>query len=102
MKTKFCVNHKTNEIFSYNEYEAGEWEDESVTDFPRGTWMVDQDWLVTGLASQKDAEHWRDTWSPCLTCKTARSGLPGGTCNFCGDTLVENGSDLILPGKATA
>ena len=94
MKTQWCANHKTGEIFSYNEYGAGEVEEESTTDFPRGTWLVDQDFLVTGLASEKDAEHWMSTWSPCRTCQTVRSGVPGDKCRWCEDILVENGSDL--------
>lgn len=82
-KTKWYYNAKTGEVDSYRE--AGE-----LTDFPRGVLMAYGDYLVTGLKSLQEAQHWAATWSACLKCRNCVSGQGGDKCRACGETLVNN------------
>lgn len=47
---KFAVNYKTKEIIVYNIFSNGD------TDFPRGTWLVDNESIITGIESKNKAE----------------------------------------------
>ncbi len=88
MKTKWCWNGRTGEVFSYHIYEAGEETEEETNDFPRGAFMVYEDYLVTGFASEEDAKALGLEWSPCLKCKSTRKGQPGDKCLSCGLELT--------------
>lgn len=50
MTTKYAVNYKTKEIIEYNIY------NNSDTDFPRGDWLVDRDFILTGIETKENAE----------------------------------------------
>lgn len=56
MKIKWCTNMKDNEVFSYHEYDNGD------TDFPRGLFLVGQDYIVTGFRTEQEARAWFDEW----------------------------------------
>ncbi len=87
MQEKWCVNSKTGDIFAYNIFDEEDGCEPGETGFPRGTFMVDGDYLTTGIASREEAEEWASEHSPCHTCRSASKGKPGDTCFRCGSEL---------------
>ena len=92
MKAKWCVDSKTGEIFEYNIFTEKDGYEDGETDFPRGTLLVYDDYLTTGIASREEAEKWASENSPCHTCKSTSKGKPGDPCFRCGSEL----SKIIL------
>ena len=82
MTIKWAHNAKTGEVFSYRI--TGEY-----TDFPRGEWLVYQDYITTGLKSRQAALEWAKEWHACPKCKAVRNGSAGDPCPFCGTLLIE-------------
>lgn len=82
-KTRYCHNAKTGEIFEYHEFDDGD------TDFPRGIFMVYNDYIVTGFKTREAATEWGREWGECPRCKSARKSN-NGKCNFCGSNVINH------------
>lgn len=80
MSLEWCYNAKTGEIFSYTV--SGE-----ITDFPRGDFLVYQDYLITGFDSKREAVGASEDYGACLKCKTARAPNTEGNCYVCGQKI---------------
>ena len=81
MATKYCYNAKTGEIFEYHIDASGD------TDFPRGTFLVDNRYLITGLIDIHDALGRAKEWGMCQTCDAVRRAREG-KCAFCGNEVT--------------
>lgn len=51
MQTRYCACPKCGEVFEY--HQDGNW-----TDFPRGEFLVHQDYFTTGLKTPDEAMQW--------------------------------------------
>jgi hypothetical protein len=82
MARKWCHNAKTGEIFDYIEYNDG------TTDFPRGTFIVYDDYLTVGISSKEKAIEWAKEWGCCDKCKGSSKPKEDGSCFRCGEPVI--------------
>jgi hypothetical protein len=87
-KIRWCYNAKTGEIFSYAIYDNGD------TDFPRGDFLVYEDYLTTGMRSKKEAIAWAKEHPICEQCKRVVS-IKEGKCLWCKGDVVFKKLEII-------
>lgn len=81
MTNQWCYNAKTGDIFSYAVFDDG------TTDFPRGTFLVDYDSLVTGFDSRAEAVVYATKHGYCPSCDSMKTPVDEGKCFACGSVI---------------
>lgn len=82
MKKQFwCYNAKTGDIFKYTIF------DDDTTDFPRGTYLVDYDSLVSGFDSYNEALAYSMKAGYCPKCDGVKTAIDEGLCWSCGSPI---------------
>lgn len=81
MVSKWCYNAKTGNIFEYTIFE------DETTDFPRGTYLVDYDSLVSGFVSYNEALAYSTKAGYCPKCKCVRTAADEKRCPVCSSVI---------------